>query len=238
MPREPTTGSSVTEGALRRALDSVLLGVLVGAAMPDVTSAESLAEACQQSTIIGRQYAARGRSATAVVRVYQQLLERIQQLVPPLTGLQTEEVLLWHERLRRSLDDLLLIALVAFERERRVRSIADRRRAQDQAVQHMAATVRDTLHQSLTLLYGYVELLAARPEIGPEVRELLEEVVHASNRITADAHRLAAARRYVTRSPSPGAAQLDLDLAAQPRSEPLLAPPEERRRAGPGGPPC
>jgi signal transduction histidine kinase len=225
-PRKPATGSCVADDALYRALDTVLLGVLILAAPRSVTDTASVADAYQQSAIIGRRYAARGMGATAVVRVYQQLLARLRQLVPPSTDLQTVEVLLWDERLRRASDDLLLVALVAFERERRVRSQTDRQRAQDQAVQHMAATIRDTLHQSLSLLCGYTELLAARPDAAPELRELLGEILKAGERLAADAHRLAAARRYVMHSPSPGAAQLDLELAVGPGPTSLPALPE------------
>jgi signal transduction histidine kinase len=220
-PRELATGSGVADEALPWAGDAVLLDVLVAAAPRSPANAAALANVYERSAAIGRQYAARGAGAAAVVCVYQQLLARLRQLVPPLADPQTVEVLRWQECLRRGLDDLLHVALVAFERERRVRGQTDRQRAQDEAVQHMSATIRDTLHQSLSLLYGYTELLAVRSEASPELQELLDEILHAAGRVAADAHRLAAARRHVTRTASPGASQLDLDRATEPNPRPL-----------------
>lgn len=199
---------------LREALSVVLHGVLAHAVSDEAYDPAAVAAAQRQSLTVGRLYAERGYSVASLIRAYHQLPHQIRHLLPRAAEPRTLELLWWEKQLRDAVNAFLLIAVLAFEREQRQRRDAERQAAQDQAVRHMAATIWETLHQSLTLLRGYSELLAARPETDPETSLLVTEILEATDRLTADAHRLAAANRYVTHTHSPGLQQLDLDRAA------------------------
>jgi hypothetical protein len=216
--KQPDALDSMAQPPLDETLGSLLLGVLA-CASPSDGYAALITAARQHSSRLGHQYAQRGQSAVALARAYRRVHGHACRLAPPLPTPRTADQLGWELRLYRAVEDFHLIALCAFERERRVTGVAARQAAQDQAVEHMAAALRETLVQTLTLCTGYTELLASRQLPDGERQELLHEWGAAQERLIGELRRWLAARRYVTQRHGAGFLQLDIDQAAAPPPE-------------------
>jgi hypothetical protein len=214
-PDRPEGQAVAPEWSFEAALGPLLLGVLAHAA-PTGGHATWIEAARQHSMRLGRCYAEQGSSAVALALAYRRLLWHTRRLMPPFPEPRTGEQLRWELQVQSAVEDLHFVALVAFERGRRLTVVADRQAAQDQAVQHMAAALRETLVQTITVCHGYTELLAVKQLPDAARHELLGELLTALERLTVEVRRWLRARRYVTARHGAGFLQLDIDRATEP----------------------
>lgn len=211
------------------ALGPLLLGILAQAAPGHDRDRVLIAAARQHSMRLGRLYAERGHSAHALALAYRYVLWQTRRLMPPVQDPGTVEHLRWGLQVQRAGEHLLLAALFAFERGRQRTAAANLRAAQDQAVQHVAAALRETLLQTLTLCMGYTELLSDPELPRVERQQLLSSLLEALDRLAAELRRWLGARRYVTQHHGAGGVQLDVERASEP------TPVAVRRSYGDGG---
>jgi signal transduction histidine kinase len=208
-PEDPPLGET---------LGTLVLGVLAHTVPGDAYAAWGAA-ARRASVHLGGLYAARGASAVALALAYRRLLGHTRRLMSPSRQPRTAEQIHWELVIVQAVEELHLVALSAFERGRRLAVSAQLQTAQDDAVRHMAAGLRETLLQSLTVSMGYTELLANQTLTGAERRELLGELLTALERLGAELQRWLRARRYVTQRHDMGFIYLDIERAAEPRAE-------------------
>jgi DNA-binding response OmpR family regulator len=120
------------------------------------------------------------------------------------------------------LQDLLARVRVWGRVSRRIRELDDlqegweseRRAAQNRAIRLMGLAISDAVNDSLTEIYGYAELLAARANSDAELCELSDRLQQASHHLVAVVEQLAGARECVTKRYGAELEVLDVERAA------------------------
>lgn len=203
-----------TDPAVAELLDRLLLGVLSRAASIARSSVPSGREELQAAVALGRFYAEQGYSVAGLFRTIQRVGERSTWLAPPVAQPWPQPVQVWHDALATVLQEVCAVALLAYEREQRRRQRTELQAAQDIAVRHTALAIVDMLVQSLSLVYGYAELLENWADLDEDVRRLVREIYSGAARLNADLDRVRRLCRYVTRSYGQELEVLDIERAA------------------------
>ncbi len=203
-----------TDPAAAELLDRLLLGVLSRAASIARSAVPAGREELQVAATLGRFYAEQGYSAAGLFRTIYRLGERSAWLAPPVAQPWPRPVQVWHDALATVLQEVCAVALLAYEREQRRRHRTGLQAAQDIAVRHTALAIVDMLVQSLSLVYGYAELLENWADLDQDVRRLVREIYSGAARLNADLDRVRRLSRYVTRRYGQDLEVLDLERAA------------------------